>query len=635
MFKIIYISETPVVRLAAQELLTTLQQATGLIGQIERHEYYEASVSALWLGLADQFPEVTLPDVLDSRFDDAIAIQTRGTRGVIVGNNLRSVLLAVYRYLHELGCRWVRPSPNSEYIPHIEDIALTAVSLSEAPSYRHRGVCIEGAVSKEHVLEIIRWLPKVGMNTYFMQFLEGYTFFERYATSRGQPFTVEDAQAIVKDVLAEAKQRGLLYQAVGHGWTCEPFGMRGLGWDYPPDPVPAESAQYLAQVNGTRELWGGVPLNTNLCYSNIEVRRRITEAIADYAQAHPQIDIIHFWLADGWNNHCECEQCRDISPSDFYVTMLNELDQLLTRRQLDTRIVFLIYFDLLWPPVRERLANPDRFLLMFAPITRTYSHAFATDQTLPALPPFVLNKLTFPRSVEANISFLRAWQGQLAQPLDSFDFDYHLMWDHVNDPGYTQTAQVLHRDIQLLKDLGLDGFISCQVQRASLPTGLPMTIMGWTLWNRTRAFEPMVEDYFAAAYGPDGMQVRVYLERLTELFDPVYLRGEKKDQNEQAVEKLRQIQAVVGNFKPVVAQHVATLSNTCWHESWLLLQVHGEISALLAQALALRADKRKDEARQQWEAVKVFIKTQQAALDNTFDDWLFRLVYDRKFAEVD
>ena len=105
---------------------------------------------------------------------------------------------------------------------------------------------------------------------------------------------------------------------------------------------------------------------------------------------------MHFWLADGSNNHCECELCRDTRPSDFYVQMLNELDEMLTARGLKTRIVFLIYVDLLWPPEQEKIANPDRFILMFAPITRTYSEPSRWTGTLPELPPFERNKLDVP-----------------------------------------------------------------------------------------------------------------------------------------------------------------------------------------------------------------------------------------------
>ncbi len=106
---------------------------------------------------------------------------------------------------------------------------------------------------------------------------------------------------------------------------------------------------------------------------------------------------------------------------------------------------------------------------MFAPITRTYSAAFSTDRELPALPPFNRNELVFPKDVAANVAFLAAWRKLF--PGDSFDFDYHFMWDHYNDPGSVASARIVHADITLLSRIGLAGLVSCQTQRVFFPTG--------------------------------------------------------------------------------------------------------------------------------------------------------------------
>ena len=129
----------PTVTFAAAELQRCLAQATGQPVEVLHHDKIDRETPALRLGLA-QHP------LGDARFDDAISIATEGANGVISGNNPRSVLLAVYRYLHLLGCRWVRPGADGEYIPAV-DLAHTNVHVAERPSYRHRGICIEGAVS--------------------------------------------------------------------------------------------------------------------------------------------------------------------------------------------------------------------------------------------------------------------------------------------------------------------------------------------------------------------------------------------------------------------------------------------------------------------------------------------------------
>lgn len=77
------------------------------------------------------------------------------------------------------------------------------------------------------------------------------------------------------------------------------------------------------------------------------------------------------------------------------------------------------------------------------------------------------------------------------------------------------------------KDIGLNGYVSCQVQRAFLPAGLPMYVLGKTLWDSGLEFEQIAEEYFTAAFGDDGLLCMKYLETMSEHFDPPYLRGQK------------------------------------------------------------------------------------------------------------
>ena len=153
---------------------------------------------------------------------------------------------------------------------------------------------------------------------------------------------------------------------------------------------------YLAEVNGKRALWEGIPLNTNLCYSQPEVRKLIVNEVVAYLQEHPEVDFLHLWLADESNNNCECDDCQRALPSDFYLQILNELDEALTREKLNNKIVFLVYFDLLWPP-RDSLKKRGALRDDVCPITRTYQHPYpATMPALP-LPPYNRNHLQFPQ----------------------------------------------------------------------------------------------------------------------------------------------------------------------------------------------------------------------------------------------
>ncbi len=617
-----YIGHDRTVEFAASELTKYMSLLLGHDVPVTQTD--AVNEEAISVGLIADMPELAVPDVTDPALDDAIAISVHSGKGIIAGINPRSVLIAVYRYLTEQGCRWVRPGVDGEYVPKVDH--LRGVTLAETPSYRHRGICIEGAVSVDHVRNIIDWMPKLGYNGYFTQFRESYTFFDRWYSHEGNPLvkgehiSVADAQRYLANCVDEIGKRGLLYHAVGHGWTCEPFGISGLSWDSCDVELDEATTQFLAEVKGERKLWGGVPLNTNLCYGNPEVRRRIVEDIADYSVKNPHIDIMHFWLADGSNNHCECPLCCDTRPSDLYVQMLNELDELLSSRNIPVKIVFLIYVDLLWPPVKYTILNPDRFILMFAPITRTYSSPLAIQtQPLP-LAPFVRNELEMPKSVEENVAFLQSWQQDC--PCDSFDFDYHLMWDHYKDPGYYNISELINQDVKMLQVLGLNGFVSCQTQRACFPTGLPMVTLGQTLWDNLLSFDAIANDYFKSAYGADGKQVQAYLSRLSELFDPVHLRREKPAVSPESALMFQIARQVILDFQPVIEEHLSG-DISCWNSSWHYLKHHAEISLPLADALFARASGDKEKAHEIWLTVANMAQEREEQLNTVLDVWLF------------
>ncbi|NSW91537.1 MAG: DUF4838 domain-containing protein [Firmicutes bacterium] len=585
----------------------------------------------IWTGLFQDF-NITSMGEGNPKFDDEVYIDISRGKGIIAGINPRSVLLGVYRFLTEAGCIWVRPGKDGEYIPE-KNIFDVSVNLHEKASYRHRGICIEGANSYENIADIIDWAPKAGFNAYFFQFREAYTFFERWYSHKNnpfkepEPFNIGMAREFIKKAEKEMEKRDLLYHAVGHGWTCEPFGIPGLSWDNAQYDIKPEIKQYLAEVNGKRELWGGIPLNTNLCYSNPEVRNIIINDIVQYLEKNPQIDVLHFWLADGSNNQCECESCRKMLPSDFYVMMLNDLDELLTERGIDTKVVFLIYVDLLWAPEIEKIKNPDRFILMFAPITRTYSMPFETDEELPEPPPYKRNQLSFPSDVKENMAFLKSWEKVFKG--DSFDFDYHFMWDHYLDPGYYKIAELLSKDIKNLKRIGLNGFVSCQVQRAFFPTGLGMYVMGRTLWDDTLDFNEIAERYFVCAFGRDGKKCLEYMAKLSELFDPPYLRGERDIVNKDAAERFSSICTYVDEFRKVIEANINT-ENACHATSWKYLRYHSDLCCLLAVTLEAKASAKQEKALALWKLVETYVQEHEDPIQKVFDVFEFILTLKRR-----
>jgi hypothetical protein len=623
---------------AAEELakyLLRISQKYEFINFYNGSKYEPDKKGILWIGLSDGFGiQSTVQDVV---MDDMIYLDVTDGCGIISGINPRSVLLAVYRFLTEAGCRWVRPGIEGECIPqtNITDIN---IKVSEKPSYRHRGICLEGAASYENVADIIDWAPKVSFNAYFIQLKDAYAMFKRWYSHsnnpllQSEPFTVDKAREYTTKLENEIKKRGMLYHAAGHGWTCEPFGITGNAWDQAIDSeTPSDARQYLALINGKREIFNKDGLDTNLCYSNEKVRSIVVNHIADYLEKHKAVDILHFWLADGYNNHCECDECKKMLPSDYYVTMLNKLDEILTSKGIGTKIVFCIYLDLSWVPQKQRIKNPDRFIMMYAPITRSFTEALTVKNEILETPPYDRNKLVFPFSYEPGTAFLRKWQSEFKG--DSFDFDYHFMWDHYIDPGYSRITRVLSEDIKLLKYMGLNGFVSCQLQRVYFPTGLGMYVMGRTLWDNKLDFDSIADEYFESSFGPDGFLCREYMEQLSELFDMEYMTGKKPFISEESTERFIKILEVVNRFKPVIDGNMQN-KNGCIALSWSYLKYHADICYLLALGMHANSCGNKEMVDLFWDTIERYVQKNEMALQPVLDVFEFIKVMKDKFKKI-
>lgn len=622
--RIYYLSTHHTIAFAAEELLKYIKKISGAYLSVEAsctENYSPESSNVLWIGLCGDLGLAPQEKIDDPGFDDYIHIDINQMSGIIAGINPRSVLIGVYRFLTETGCRWIRPGKEGEYIPEA-DLTNTCVRIHERPAYRHRGICIEGAVSCENLIDMIDFIPKLGINSYFLQFRESFIFFERWylhknnTAKSAEPFSISDARVYMRKAVGEIKKRSLLYHAAGHGWTCEPLGIPGLGWDPQKFDLPDATSAYLAEVNGKREIWEGVPLNTNLCYSNQEVQNIMIKGVIDYLKENRDIDVLHFWLADEKNNQCECETCKILKPSDYFIQILNRLDERLSSEGIEAKIVFLIYLDLLWAPDLERIHNIKRFTMMFAPFTRTYSREFRNITADTVLPPYERNKLEFSSSVGINLMFLKKWQSIFTG--DSFDFDYHLWWDLYNDPGHYIAADLLGRDIKALKQIGLNGFVSCQVQRAFFPTGLGMYVMARILWNSGLTFEEIAADYFNAAFGDDGYLCKHYLEQLSLLFDPEYLRGEKPSLSLENAEKLSRIPALIKQFRPIIKRNLHH-PDMCRRKSWEYLRYHSDISYELSRIMREKAFGNNIRSLIIWENLKTVISKNEDRIQSVFD----------------
>ncbi len=346
-----------------------------------------------------------------------------------------------------------------------------------------------------------------------------------------------------------------------------------------------------------------------------------------FVRANPGVRHLHFWLADHANNQCECEKCAGKRPADQYVELLNRLDEKLSAAKLDTRIFFLVYLDLLWEPVAAKLKHPERFVLLYAPIRRSYSIPMAEDAGH-GTRPFVRNGFVPDPSAGGTLPYLKAWQRSFGG--ECVVFDYHYMWDYLNDPAGMECARIMEQDVRNLRSLGLNGMLSCQNQRVFLPDGLGMSLMGDALWSGEADYLARTEKYRRAAYGEDGDAVSAYLARLSREFDPPVLRGEKPVRSAGNAERYRSLPAFIDGFLPTVRKNLDRDLPPVQHRSWECLAFHAEVCRNIAGVLAACAENDVSGATEKWEKLKAFVCENESRFQREFDVFEFILVWESK-----
>jgi len=120
-----------------------------------------------------------------------------------------------------------------------------------------------------------------------------------------------------------------------------------------------------------------------------------------------------------------------------------------------------------------------------------------------------------------------------------------------------------------------------------------MYVMGRTLWNDKLDFDELAKKYFSCAFGQDGEKCLEYMARLSELFDPPYLRGERELIDKNAAERFSGICEYVDDFRKVIEANAGS-DDPCHAASWKYLKYHSDICCLMAVALeAMASGKRK------------------------------------------
>lgn len=582
---------------AAEELKKYLRMMMPEGGDI-KITYNPNAKDGFVLGLMQDFG-LDVKDAEDTELDDILYIDCDEKGGIISGDNPRSVLLAVYEYLRQNGCRWLMPGVDGEYIP-MQNIK--PVKYRHKPSCRYRGWCSEGAQFQQNVLEAIDLAPKLGLNVYMIQFINPIAFYKRYYVHAGndenrsiEPISKMQALQWKRQCEAEIAKRSLQFHDIGHGFNCFPFGIDPA--KKPEDgnfdaSITDEQRSFLAEMDGERKFYKNSPTITNFCMSNKAAREKVVNYIVDFSENHKNIDYLHVWLADGSNNHCECEECQKSTPSDLYVTLLNEIDEGLTKANLDTKIVFISYVDTTWAPLVETIKNPKRFTMLFAPIFRSYAYSIPEGTEKTELLPYKRNNNKFPASLKASFDYFEEWKKVWKG--SNVAFEYHFWRHQCYDLSGRMQAKLINDDIKLYKENDVNGVIACGTQRTFFPSGLSFYTFARTLYDTSLSIEEIEEDYFSHAFGEDWKLFRDYL---TKIFDALPFEFFSRDvagkrENiyydlEQA-EKIETIRSITKEGRELIESHFEHDARV-QTVAMKILKYHADFCDLISDWMAAKA----------------------------------------------
>ena len=649
MIKILWSGSNQTIDYATKELKKYLDMVTGTLDYavIENVEVLPTQMkeNQIVLGLLGDFG-LDATGVEDAELDDLEDVKIVNGSGYIAGSNPRSVLFGVYDYFKAKGCAWSRPGINGEKIVKFDPMnhEFTYRKLADV---RFRGECLEGAVKYEHVKATIQWAPKVHMNLFMIQYPVPRFIFNYWFTHFGntklpsEEIDYETMAGLTMLMEKDAYRCGLQLHALGHGYQFLPYGVN-------PYPIDGEynltegAKKAVALVNGERKyMHGDVPNYSQICMGNDEILKDQVEWLANYAESKPEITVMHVWLGDAYDNHCECPLCTPHHPSDLYVKMLNMLDEELTRRNIDTKVAFCAYVDTLWAPLKERFNNPDRFLLTSSVSGRDFNKPYDDSEYEGEIPKWVRNKYKLPPSFPLRRKMFNEWKKIF--PGDDFAFEYHFYTMHFNDPGVLRVAKNLYRDLHQLKPLGFGGIMSCQSQRVAFPMAFQVALIGEALFDLSRSYEELEAEYFSNAFGDGWETVREYLSEICDAIDSRVIGdtvavefAEKLFRpawfdNKEFGEKLLKVPEIVAKYKDIFKKYENNENNAI-SRAYKLLAYHGEYCERLSKVYYQGTMGNIENLEKEYDSIIDWLSGIEMEIQYEFDLRLFKRGFDGKVA---
>jgi hypothetical protein len=400
-------------------------------------------------------------------YDRAVAISNQGVL-YLVGENSRAMLYAVYDFLQEfLGIRFFGPGPTHEIIPAQSSLVLPFDLVYESGS-------------------AFEW------RDYFARSIETVDFTFK---NRINCYVTPGEQEEYGPIHAAIHARCGLMRGPGHLWRR--FLPDRELFDAQPELFPL--------IEGVRKVTG-----QGACFSNPAVRTILKDKLRKYIQAHPFWDIFALWAEDAYYPHyCGCEQCATKTTGEWYMTLVNDIAQVVDEELPSHLFEFAAYHETRWPTL-----GVDHLYKNGATMLADLSLGYTRD---------LFSPLAACRGgSEEVMQMYRAWREYLAK------LGYQgrlLMVDYYNwceVPNMSPAGrsllwpmEVIREDAQYYAAQGIQA-VSDWVCFDALCWPTPFNLWAWfRIWqNPMVSIEALKEQFYPAYFNEAGPILREYMDRL-------------------------------------------------------------------------------------------------------------------------
>jgi len=290
--------------LAAEELCRFIEKMSGAaIPTVQA----DAEGTKIYLGRAEAFPSLPVASEAADLEPEEYLIEGKDGDLCLLGGSARGALWAVYDLLGELGCRWYMPGDVGEVVPKRESLQVEGKLRVDGPDFPYRQV----------------WYSWGGP-----------------APDCGPRLGVW------------ARRNRLAHPLVMHG--------HNLTNSLPPDASFEKRPDLYALVGGKRQ-------KSQVCTTDPETIRLITQTVIDYFDKNPQA-LCYSLCPDDNEGFCECDRCLVLDTgeidktrekrivTDRYVTFLNQVAEGIQKKHPGKMVSMYAYVCHSTPPVRTEVS---------------------------------------------------------------------------------------------------------------------------------------------------------------------------------------------------------------------------------------------------------------------------------------